>query len=80
MTEDNLIMLYGGKQFDTMVDIVPCEYTGCKNNTDKILCVSGDIWQFCFPHFKLVLNAFCRVSTHSVAEDEVSSTEVSSIE
>lgn len=65
MTENNLTMLYGGKQFDSMTDVRDCEYTDCKDRTDKLLVIDGDVWQFCIPHFKLVLNAFCRLETNA---------------
>lgn len=61
MTETNLLMIYRGMQFSTLVDVVDCEYTDCSAKTEKLFVIGDDVWQFCHPHASVVLNAFCRV-------------------
>lgn len=61
MTEDNLIFLYKGMQFSSMVDVRGCEYTDCTSNSEKLFVIDEDVWQFCHPHSSVILNAFCKV-------------------
>ena len=71
MDEQNLTMLYKGKQLDGIATATDCEYTGCTAPTEKLAIIDNDVWQFCQTHFNIVLNAFCRLDAKGASNGAV---------
>lgn len=61
MTDENIKLLYKGKQFDSIVTARNCEYSGCDAPTERIMTFGGDVWQFCATHCNKVMTAMCHL-------------------